>query len=282
MATEPTSAYVVINGLKLHYVEWGDANATPMVMLHGLRAYAHWFDEFAAVVKDRFRVLALDQRGRGNSEWAADGDYSREAYVSDLAAFIDALGLDKVVLVGHSMGGLNCLHYAAREPETVLAFIDVDIGPEIAPDGMARIRKELGATPDRFASWDEAAAFLKTNHARASAANRETRRQWMFREGANGAIEWRLDPAIFDPKIRQDPVEHTWSALTEIRCPTLIVRGGITDILTSEACDEMVARMPNCRWVEIPDAGHLVIEDNPDAFNTAALEFLQNDVSPIL
>ena len=282
MPTEPASAYVELNGLKIHYVEWGDPKATPMVMLHGLRAYAHWFDEFAAVVKDSFRVLALDQRGRGNSAWAADGDYSREAYVSDLAAFVDALDLEKVVLVGHSMGGLNCLHYAARHPERVLALINVDIGPEIAPDGMARIRKELGATPDRFASWDEATAFLKAHHSRASVENRETRRQWMFRESEEGTIEWRLDPAIFDPKIRQDPVEDTWSALHEIRCPTLVVRGGITDILTSEACDEMVTRMPNCRWVEVPDAGHLVIEDNPDDFNAAALEFLQNDVSPIL
>ncbi len=282
MATEPTSAHVEINGLRIHYLEWGDADATPMVMLHGLRAYAHWFDEFAAVVNDRYRVLALDQRGRGDSDWAADGDYSREAYVSDLTAFIDALGLDEVVLVGHSMGGLNCLHYAARKPGRVIAFIDVDIGPEIAPEGMARIRKELGETPDRFASWDEAVAFLATYHARASEANRETRRQWMFREAADGSIEWRLDPAIFDPRIRQDPVEHTWSALSEIRCPTLIVRGGLSDILTAEACDDMVQRMPDCRWVEIPDAGHLVIEDNPHAFNAAALEFLENIASPIL
>ena len=282
MSAKSTSAHVVVNGVKIHYVEWGDASATPMVMLHGLRAYAHWFDEFVEVVADRFRVLALDQRGRGDSDWASDGDYSRDAYVQDLAAFIDALGLDKVVLVGHSMGGLNCLHYAAREPERVLAFINVDIGPEIAPEGMARIRNELGATPERFASWDEATAFLATNHARASAENRETRRQWMFKESDQGTIEWRLDPAIFDPKIRQDPIEHTWSALDGIRCPTLIVRGGLSDILTAEACDEMVERMPNCRWVEIPDAGHLVIEDNPDAFNAAALEFLQNDASPIL
>ena len=281
MQTSAVSSQLIANGLEIHYVDWGNAQATPMVLIHGLRGYAYWFDEFAQAAKQSFRVLAYDQRGRGGSEWANDGNYTREAYLADLAAFVDALDLEQMILVGHSMGALNAIHYAARHPERVLALVDVDIGPEIDPAGMARIRQELRETPERFASWAQAAAFLEERHPSATAENSETRRRWMFKEAPEGHIDWRLDPAIFDPNLRHDPPQATWSALTDIRCPTLLVRGGVSDVFSVANCEEMVARMPDSRWVEIPDAGHMVIEDNPEAFNSAVMEFLRNVVSPV-
>ena len=274
MAREPTSSYISVNNLKLHYLDWGETDGIPLVMLHGLRAYGHWFDEFATEVGPRFRPIALDQRGRGFSDWASDKNYSRSAYVSDLSHFIEALNLDKVVLIGHSMGGLNCFHYAANEIERVLAFVAIDIGPEIAPDGLARIKTELGATPEFFESWAEAVAFIDTNHSRASVANRKTRLQCMLRETENGVIEWRLDPDIFDPNIKPDSIEETWAAVRKIQCPTLLVRGEFSDILAIDTCREMVDFMGDCRFVEISGAGHLVIEDHPKAFNEAVLNFL--------
>lgn len=274
--TQAVSRYVTINGLKIHYVDWGNAGAPPMVLLHGLRAYGHWFDEFAEVVKDRYQVLALDQRGRGESDWAKDGDYTREAYVSDLEAFVDALKLDKFVLVGHSMGGLNAIHYTACHPDRVIALLDLDIGPEVDPAGMQRIRTELGKTPEEFDSWEQAKAFLRERHPKAAAENIQTRLRWMLKESPEGKVVWRLDKAIFDPNLRLEPSEQTWSLLKQIRCPTLIVCGSESDVLSAETCEKMVKLIPGSRWVEIPNAGHMIIEDNPVAFNAAALDFLQS------
>ena len=276
MSTQATSRYETINGLKLHYVDWGNEQATPMVCLHGLRAYGHWFDEFAVVVNDRYRVLALDQRGRGETDWAPDGNYTREAYVSDVEAFVETLQLDKIILVGHSMGGLNAIHYAARHPERVLALCILDIGPEVDPAGMQRMRTELGETPTGFDSWQEAKAFLKMRHSRASEENRQTRLKWMLKEGSDGKIAWRIDQAIFDPNLKPDDPQQTWDLLNQIRCPTLIVRGGVSDVLSIETCEKMLTCIPGSQWVDIPNAGHMVIEDNPEACNAAMIEFLQN------
>ena len=273
MSSQATSRYATINGLRLYYVEWGDAQATPVVCLHGLRAYGHWFDELATVVSDQYRVLALDQRGRGETDWAADGDYTREAYVSDVEAFIETLQLDRFILIGHSMGGLNAIHYAARHPERVLALGVLDIGPEIDPTGMQRIRAELGETPAGFDSWQEAKAFLKMRHPKASEENRQTRLTWMLKEGADGRIAWRIDQAIFDPNLKPDDPQQTWDLLSQIRCPTLILRGGESDVLSVDTCQKMLTRIPDGRWVEIPGAGHMVIEDNPEACNAALLDF---------
>lgn len=273
MSSQATSRYATINGLRMHYVEWGDAQATPIVCLHGLRAYGHWFDELAVAVSDRYRVLAPDQRGRGETDWAADGDYTREAYVSDVEAFVETLQLGRFILIGHSMGGLNAIHYAARHPGRVLALSILDIGPEIDPTGMQRIRAELGETPAGFDSWQAAKAFLKMRHPKASEENRQTRLTWMLKEGADGRIAWRIDQAIFDPNLKPDDPQQTWDLLSQIRCPTLILRGGESDVLGVDTCQKMLTRIPDGRWVEIPGAGHMVIEDNPEACNAALLDF---------
>ena len=275
MSSQATSRYATINGLRMHYVEWGDTQATAIVCLHGLRAYGHWFDELATVVSDRYRVLALDQRGRGETDWAADGDYTREAYVSDVEAFVETLQLDRFILIGHSMGGLNAIHYAARHPERVLALGILDIGPEVDPAGMQRIRAELGETPAGFDSWQAAKAFLQMRHPKASEENRQTRLTWMLKEGADGRIAWRIDQAIFDPNLKPDDPQQTWDLLSQIRCPTLILRGGESDVLSVDTCQKMLTRIPDGRWVEIPGAGHMVIEDNPEACNAALLDFLK-------
>ena len=111
MTTEvkPQDKTVNANGLNIHYLDWGNPTATPMVLLHGLRGHAHSWDDISAAFCQDFHVMALDQRGRGETDWAKDGNYTTEAYVADLEGFCGALGLDSFVLVGHSMGGRNSL-----------------------------------------------------------------------------------------------------------------------------------------------------------------------------
>ena len=209
--SEGASKYAVANGLRLHYVEWGQPTNPPIVMLHGLRAYGHWFDEFADVAEPKYRLIALDHRGRGETEWAKDGTYTTDAYVADLAALTEQLQLGKFVLMGHSMGGTNAINFTARHPQQVAALIVVDTAPELDQRGIQRIRGELGQTPKTFASWDEARTFIRRLHFRPSERHIATRLKWMLKEVEPGKITWRLDDAIFNPRMTPDPPSRTWS-----------------------------------------------------------------------
>jgi pimeloyl-ACP methyl ester carboxylesterase len=273
MSTSGQSRYATVNGTNIHYVEWGRQGATPILLLHGLRAYGHWYDDFAEAAKDRYRVIAPDLRGRGASEWAKDADYSTDAYVRDLAGLVDGLGLSRFILGGHSLGGVIVANYTARYPERVAALLILDMTPDVDPAGIQRIRRELAETPEEFASWDEARAFLRRLHPRASDAHRATRLPWMLEEGPGGKIVWRFDKEIRKPA-SLDPPERTWAAFKTLRCPTLLVRGAVSDIVAAESVQKVAAAIPASKAVEIPEAGHMVAEDNPQAFNAAVLEFL--------
>lgn len=278
MGRVPESRYAIANGLRLHYVDWDNPETLPMVLLHGLRAYGHWFDEFAEAVCSRYRVIALDQRGRGDSEHAADGDYTTDAYVSDLEVFVDTLRLDRFILGGHSMGGINAVHYTARHPGRVVALLILDIGPDVNPAGLERVRRELAATPRRFDSWKEARTFIRRLHPNASEQSINTRLSWMLKEAPGGIITWRFDQAILGPAAEPDPPARMWDSLAKCPCPTLVVRGELSDFVTAETCERMAGVLPAGRWVEIPAAGHMVIEDNPTAFNRVVSPFLDECV----
>lgn len=273
MTTSGESRYATVNGTNLHYVEWGSPTATPVVLLHGLRAYGHWYDDFAEAAQGRYRVIAPDLRGRGASEWAKDADYGTDAYVADLEGLVDHLGLSRFVLGGHSLGGVIVAHYASRHPDRVAALLILDMSPDTDPAGVQRIRRELGETPEAFASWAEARAFLRRLHPRASDEHLATRLHWMLTEGADGKITWRFDGEIRKPR-SLDPPERTWKAFEGIRCPTLLVRGALSDIVARESAEKVTRVIAGSRMVEIPEAAHMVAEDNPKAFNAAVLEFL--------
>jgi pimeloyl-ACP methyl ester carboxylesterase len=274
MSDSGRSQYATVNGAKIHYVEWGRHDAPPVVLLHGLRAYGHWFDDFAEAAHDRYRVIAPDLRGRGASDWASDADYGIDTYVRDLEGLVDHLGLARFVLGGHSLGGAIVSNYAARHPDRLAALLILEMSPDIDPAGLQRIRRELAATPEQFDSWEQARAFLRPLHARASEDHFRTRLAWMLKEASGGKIVWRLDGEIRNPSRNPDPTVRMWAALEGVRCPTLIVRGAASDIVPRESVDKMTKVIAGSRLVEIPEAAHMVAEDNPKAFNAAVLEFL--------
>jgi pimeloyl-ACP methyl ester carboxylesterase len=258
------------DGVALRCVEWGDAKAP--LLLHGLRAYAHWFDPFAEAAKDNYRVVALDQRGRGGSGWAAD--YTTDSYAADIAAVAVALELERSTLIGHSMGGANAVAFAARHPAAVSALVVVDSAPELDRAGLDRIRHELSVTPKSFATLDQARTFLRQLHAKASEQSIAARLQWMLAAGTDGAFGWRLDPAILDPRFAPDPPARMWDGLAALTCPTLFVRGAESDLVTPAVIDRMLKTVPGSTAVEIAGATHMVVEDNPKDFTAAVLTFL--------
>ena len=158
--TQSQEGTVNVNGINIHYLERGDTRSTPMVLLHGLRGHGHSWDDIAAAFSPDYHVLALDQRGRGETDWASDGDYSTDAYVADLEGFCQAKGLDSFVLVGHSMGGRNSLLYASRHPETLQKLVVVDVGPEMDPKGSKRITQEIIDVPEEFDSFEAVMEYM--------------------------------------------------------------------------------------------------------------------------
>jgi pimeloyl-ACP methyl ester carboxylesterase len=242
--------------------------------LHGLRAYAHWFDEFAAAAHDRYRLIGLDQRGRGASGWALDRRYDTDSYVADIECVADALHLERFAVVGHSMGGTNATNYAASHPDRVSALIIVDSAPELNQVGLDRIRRELSVTPKGFPNRDAARSFLRTMHVRASDQSIETRLDWMLMTDSSGAMTWRIDPAIFDPKMTPDSPERSWNALKKVTCPTLVVRAALSDLVTADCADRMVHALASGFRAEVAEAAHMIVEDNPAGFNAAVLPFL--------
>ena len=266
------------DGITLHYQEWGPVDCAPIVLLHGLRAYGQWFEEFCEVAAARFRLIALDQRGRGKSGWAGKGGYTTDHYVSDLQALVQQLRLSRLSLIGHSMGGTNVVNYAARHPFDLKSVVIVDAAPEVDPAGIARIRGELGRTPASFANLDEARRFLAGLHSRATPRSLDTRLQWMLKPNDDGTIGWRIDPQIFDPSMTPDPPQRMWQALAAIQCPTLMVRGMESDIVSRDAARRAIGVVAKGQFVEVPNAGHMIVEENPRGFTDVVLPFLLRSV----
>lgn len=268
---------VTVDGLSLAYQEWGNPSAPPVVMLHGFGVSGHMFDEFAERMQDRYRLLALDQRGHGDSDWSEPGDYSRDAFVADVEGFRKALGLEKFHLIGHSMGGLNAVAYANAHPDRVRTLVLVDVGPEAAKQGVDNIMR-FTRGPDEL-EFEEFVEMAHRFNQRRTIENIRERMRHRLKQSESGKWTWKFDKRFRDPesglKIGSGlSNDESWQLFRNISAPTLIVRGGESDVLTPAVAERCAQEMPRARLVVVPGAGHSVPGDSPDAFTEAVREFL--------
>jgi esterase len=276
-----TSRYVRLGGLRAHYLEWGDPGDPPVLLLHGLRSYAATWEPLARHLSRRHRVLALDFRGRGESEWDPERRYRTPSYVADVEEWVALLGLRRFTLLGHSMGGTVGYVYAARHPDQVMRLVVEDIGPgsSTATPGADRIRRELGSTPESFESYDAALGFWQAlRPGMPESAIRSRVEHTLRRRDADGRWTWKLDLAgIAHARLSGDPSSGVdlWQCVASLRCPTLVVRGELSDFLPERTCVELAARQPLLRWVSIARAGHYAHDDNPREFEAAVSHFLR-------
>jgi len=272
MAPTAATRDVALEGMSLHCEIWGDSDAPPLLLVHGLRAFGRWFHSVGAALGRDYRLIAPDLRGRNLSSWAPDGDYRIATYVRDLAALADHLGLGRFALAGHSLGGRISTAFAAAYPDRVAALMLLDSSPEPDPAGMARIRAEVEHMPDRFASWDAAEGFLRALHSKASPLDIEIRLACMLRETEPGTIEWRIDPAC----TRQGPGDaaSAWAALAAVAAPTMILRAAESDVLSEAVHRRMLGACARAEAAYVEAAGHMVLEDNPAATARAMARFL--------
>jgi pimeloyl-ACP methyl ester carboxylesterase len=261
--TTATSSFVTLDGLKFHYLDWG-GDGPPLVMLHGFTGHAHTWDHTAAALRPRYRVLALDQRGHGDTQWAHA--YGSRLMVEDVRRFLDALELDRVTLMGLSMGGNVAYLFAATYPERVDRLVVLDIGPEVAPAGAARIAGGLDA-PDTFASEDEAVSQARLANPRPTDQSLRHRVVHNLRPDGKGGLTYKWDKALRDGTASRDdhsPAER-WAAWRAVRVPTLLVRGAESDILAAGTAEQMVAENPNATLAVIDDCGHSITLDRPES-----------------
>ena len=275
--------FVEVNGLRLHYREWSDVRTRQAVlMLHGYAETASVWDETAQDLAREYRVLALDQRGHGQSAHAPDFDYTRATQVEDIEAFVENLGLRSLTLVGHGMGGANALCYGSEHPDIVTALIVVEAAPEVLRGGVERLRRMVGSA-DEFESLDEAVESMRPFSPYATDEQLGRRARSALAEGTDGGLVWAFDPALRDASLRPpepDPGQRRladlWECADRVQCPVMIVRGAETDMLTPEAIQRLHRRIVGSRVSLIEDAGHPVPSDQPAHLALNIREFLQN------
>lgn len=273
-----TDHTVNLHGQRFHYTEWGAPAAPPVVLLHGITGHARTWDDEARLLAERRHVLVLDQRGHGDSDPAPDGDYGDDALLGDLDAFVHALGLGRVSLLALSLGGRVAINYAGRYPARVERLVVVDIGPEIAPAGRARVGTLMATAPERFASIEDVITHMRANAPRYTDAMLRHRAQHAVRPLPGGGFTWKYDRALRDA-IRQGRLRvpaDLWPQWRAITCPTLLVRGAESDVLSEDTAKQMIDALPAARLVVVPDAGHTVPGDQPAAFQALLREFLMS------
>ena len=280
MSAEPQEAQkpyrdrflTVADGLRLHYRDYpGPADRPPLLCLHGLTRNARDFAEFAERYSPRWRVLALDFRGRGSSDYdPLPARYTPLTYASDVVQMLDQLGIEQAVFVGTSLGGLVTMAIGAIAPERIAASVLNDVGPELSDAGLERIRSYVGKSP-HFSNWDEVARAIAENSRHLPASF--THADWVktarrvCREDA-GAIVFDYDRAIALPFESKGPVPQVdlWPLFRVLgKKPLLVVRGERSDLLSAAALEEMQAAVPDMKSVTVVGVGHAPMLDEPEA-----------------
>ncbi len=273
----PQDKFVTANCMRFHYLEWGSAANPPMLLLHGFAQTCHSWDFVALGFSDDYRVIVLDQRGHGDSDWADDGDYSPETQQNDISAVVSEIGLEEFMLMGLSMGGRNSFTYAANNPDRVRALVIVDAGPQNMQQGTQNIRNFV-QQDDELDSVDAfVERVLKYNPRRAPEQIRGSIMH-NLKQLPNGKWTWKYDKRLRMPgrRMGSDPEteKRLWGYLESLQCPTLLVRGGASDIIAMDTAEKMHAVIPNSQMATIEGAGHLVMGDSPAGFQRAVTEFL--------
>src|SRR5215469_7984671 len=261
----PNERIVEIGGLRFRYLDWGNEEQQPILFLHGGALTAHTWDLCCLALRDEFHCIALDQRGHGDSDWAPDADYSIGAQRDDIRGFADRLRLDRLVLVGQSMGAINGLAFAVAHPERLSALVMIDAGPEVRRRGSSRIRD--------FVNGSAKPETLDKIIARALAFNPRRdpqilRRSLMhnLRQQPDGSWSWKYDRKRFQRLDQEKHLSERRSlvdGLAGVTCPVLVVRGAESDVFHEEDAVRLAQSFPDGRHITIPEAGHTVQGDNP-------------------
>lgn len=271
------SCNIVLRQQRFHFLEWGHPDAPPIVLLHGGHQSAHSWDLVSLHLAQNYRVLALDQRGHGDSEWSRDVNYSNHTMALDAGAFLDAMGLERPIVMGHSMGGRNSLLLTKENPSRLRALVVVDIGPEISDEG----RKAIAGFVRTNQEFDDLEHFV---------ANVRKYDPYRPREHIERTVKYNMlqrSDGKFVSKCDSTPrrlgLLHGGGAQDNVglddagkfNLPVLVVRGADSNILTQDAAERFRDALPQGTLAVVPNSGHNVHGQNTLGFIGAVGAFLK-------
>ena len=270
--TQPCNKDISADKIRLHFLEWGRKDFQCMILLHGSGDNAHMWDHFASRISKNFRIIAVDQRGHGSSNWIRPPAYSCNDYLNDLDHLVKTLKPGKVILMGHSMGALHAASYAAVKPEKVAALIYVDIEPCPPSWNKKYLREQYYTLPDSYESFQGFLNNMKESSPYAKEEMLNYLALFALEKKGDGKFYAKFDKEVLNNFDRYD----LRPSLKAIKCPTLIIRGAESQVMRREIAQEMNRTVTNSRFVEIAQATHQVHSDNPTAFGEAVLDFLND------
>ena len=249
-----------VNGLDLHYLDWGNVGAPPVVCVHGYTSSAEAFNALARQFHDRFHIVAPDVRGHGESAWSPDGAYQYRDQVADLAGLVDQLGLARFTLIGTSMGGIIAMAFAAAHAARLVGLVINDIGPDVE-EGSQRITQMVGGRPDGFATLEDAMAYRREISPVTASRPMSDQREvalGVLRQQADGRWVWKMDPAYIRQRVQHGapPRPALWPVLKSLPCPTLVVWGTESDVLLEAQARRMVGVLPRGELVKVAGVAH--------------------------
>jgi pimeloyl-ACP methyl ester carboxylesterase len=266
------SRFIEVNGVKLHYLDYGTAGCTPLLCLHGGAVNAHWFDFVAQAFTPDYHMRSFDQRGHGDSAWAEPPEYSYDAYAADVAEIVKKLDLRDFVMMGHSMGGLVSLIYAATYPGRVKKLVLIDSTLVSTPDRVALLHQVGNREGKTYSTHDDFIENFRVRPAGTTAAPEILRylAERSGRHSADGLWRHKFDRNVYAKRAMID-IPSYWD---RIEIPALYVKGGRSNRITPEIIEDATARCPYFELIEVPEADHHVTLDNPPGFVEAVRGWL--------
>jgi pimeloyl-ACP methyl ester carboxylesterase len=272
---EPTDSNVTVNGLEIHYLNWGTPGKPPLILLHGIARTARTFDHLAPHFTANYHVIAVDMRGHGDSAWDAQGSYVVEDYVRDIAALIAQLKLRNIVLWGNSTGGRVAQMIAGLHPELVTAVVVEDVGPERPREVSNRRADRMGKEADGWATIEDLYAQAKKENPRTSEAVLKELVRHGSKPRADGRIVWKRDPAILNGFV---PTE-LWATVKKIKAPVIYILGGASNIVPAQTQMDIRRELPQSEIVMMPGLGHYPSDEQPAEFLAIVDRFLAGAVT---
>jgi non-heme chloroperoxidase len=259
--------------LEIAFDEAGPADGVPVILLHGGgQTRGAWGGALEEGARRGFRMLSVDLRGHGDSGWAADGDYTTGAHVTDLAALIASLDAEPF-LVGASLGGIVSLQYAG-EGGRARGLVLVDVAHRVEESGAARIQAFMRSAPNGFASPDAAADAVAGFLPHRPRPKDTSGLMKNLRLKDDGRYHWHWDPKMLDGRGPRDN-PRMLRAARNLTIPTLLIRGRLSDVLSPQGARDFLDIVPHAEFADIAGADHMVAGDRNDAFNAATFEFLE-------